>query len=368
MAVPIRIHNVVKRFGSVRALDGVSLEVEAGELFFLLGPSGCGKTTLLRCLAGFCIPETGSVAIGERDVTNLPPHVRDTGMVFQSYALWPHLTLFENVAFGLEMRKIDPAEVRRRTLDALDRVHLLDRAQARPNQLSGGQQQRVALARALVVEPQCLLLDEPLSNLDAKLRLEMRTDIRRICKQAGLTAVYVTHDQKEALSIADRLAVMRDGRIEQIGTPAEVYRHPVNAFVAGFIGEGNFMDGTVLRDEGTILRIRTPAGLLAAAATADAPRPGAAVRLCIRPEAFRFDHPPPGCPNRLSGRLLRTVYQGEIAQHEMALATDAGAWEVRAFELNPRQPVAADDTAVWVDPEQVIVLPGAAAGEEVPRA
>jgi iron(III) transport system ATP-binding protein len=368
MAVPIRIHHVVKLFGSVRALDGVSLEVDAGELFFLLGPSGCGKTTLLRCLAGFCIPETGSVAMGGRDVTNLPPHLRDAGMVFQSYALWPHLTLFENVAFGLEMRKAGPAEVRRRTLDALDRVHLLDRAQARPNQLSGGQQQRVALARALVVQPQCLLLDEPLSNLDAKLRLEMRTDIRRICKQAGLTAVYVTHDQKEALSIADRLAVMRDGRIEQTGTPAEVYRHPVNAFVAGFIGEGNFIDGTVLSDEGTILRIRTSAGLLAASATAGAPRPGAAVRLCIRPESFRFDRPPSDCPNTFKGRLLSTVYQGEMAQHELALATATGAWEIRAFELNPRQPVAADETAIWVNPEQVIVLPAEAARGEAARA
>ncbi len=364
MAVPIRIHGVVKLFGAVRALDSVSLAVEAGELFFLLGPSGCGKTTLLRCLAGFCVPEAGSIMIGGRDVTLLPPHVRDTGMVFQSYALWPHLTLFENVAFGLEMRKVGPRDVRRRVLDALDRVHLLERAQARPNQLSGGQQQRVALARALVVEPQCLLLDEPLSNLDAKLRLEMRTDIRRICKQAGLTAVYVTHDQKEALSIADRLAVMRDGRIEQIGTPAEVYRHPVNAFVAGFIGEGNFIDGSVLRDDGTLLRIRTAAGLLAATATADAPPPGTAVRLCIRPEAFRFDRPPLGCPNMLNGRLLRTVYQGEVAQHELALASETGAWEIKAFELNPRHPVTMDGTAFWVDPEQVIVLPGGTAASE----
>ncbi len=363
MAVPIRIQNVVKSFGSVLALDRVSLDVEAGELFFLLGPSGCGKTTLLRSLAGFCIPEAGSITIGDRDVTSLPPHLRDTGMVFQSYALWPHLTLFENVAFGLEMRKIGKGEVRRRVLEALERVHLSDRAQARPNQLSGGQQQRVALARALVVEPQCLLLDEPLSNLDAKLRLEMRVEIRRICKQAGLTAVYVTHDQKEALSIADRLAVMRDGRLEQIGTPAEVYRHPANAFVAGFIGEGNFIGGRVERDEGSLLRIRTPAGLLAAAASAGAPLPGAAVRLCIRPEAIRFDRPPTGCLNVLEGRLRRTVYQGEVAQHELTLPMEGGEWEVKAFELNPRPVAAAASVTVWVEPEQVIVLPEGAAAE-----
>ncbi len=363
MAVPIRIQNVVKSFGSVLALDRVSLAVEAGELFFLLGPSGCGKTTLLRSLAGFCIPEAGSITIGDRDVTNLPPHLRDTGMVFQSYALWPHLTLFENVAFGLEMRKIGKGEVRRRVLEALARVHLSERAQARPNQLSGGQQQRVALARALVVEPQCLLLDEPLSNLDAKLRLEMRVEIRRICKQAGLTAVYVTHDQKEALSIADRLAVMRDGRIEQIGTPAEVYRRPANAFVAGFIGEGNFIGGRVERDEGSLLRVRTPAGLLAAAASVGVPLPGSAVRLCIRPEAIRFDRPPAGCLNVLEGRLRRTVYQGEVAQHEVTLPMEGGEWEVKAFELNPRPVAAADAVTVWVDPEQVIVLPDGTAAE-----
>jgi len=368
MAVPIRIRNVVKLFGAVRALDGVSLEIEAGELFFLLGPSGCGKTTLLRSIAGFTLPEAGTILIGDRNVTALPPHVRDTGMVFQNYALWPHLTLFENVAFGLEMRGVGKAELRRRVLEALERVRLSDRAQARPNQLSGGQQQRVALARALVVEPQCLLLDEPLSNLDAKLRLEMRVEIRRICKQAGLTAVYVTHDQKEALSIADRLAVMRDGKLEQIGTPAEVYRRPANAFVAGFIGEGNFINGRVERDEGTLLRIRTSAGLLAAAATSDAPPPGASVRLCIRPEALRFDRPPAGCPNVLRGRLLRTVYQGEVAQHDLALVTEAGAWEVKAFELNPRQAAAADRTDFWVDPEQVIVLPGGSANPEAPQA
>jgi len=366
MAVPVRIERVVKTFGAVRALDRVSLQVEAGELFFLLGPSGCGKTTLLRSLAGFCIPDAGAVFIGGRDVTDLPPHLRDTGMVFQSYALWPHLTLYENVAFGLEMRKVGKGEIRRRVTEALERVRLGDRAQARPNQLSGGQQQRVALARALVVEPQCLLLDEPLSNLDAKLRLEMRVDIRRICKQAGITAVYVTHDQKEALSIADRLAVMRDGRLEQVGTPAGVYRDPANAFVAGFIGEANFIGGHVERDEGALLRIRTAAGLFAAAARAGAPPPGAAVRLCIRPEALRLDRPPAACPNVLSGRLRQTIYQGEVAQHEIALTASGAAWEVKAFELNPRQAAAPEDVTCWIDPEQVIVLPGDAPAEAAP--
>jgi len=357
MAVSVQIDQVVKSFGALRAVDQVSVRIEPGELFFLLGPSGCGKTTLLRCVAGFHQPESGSIRIGERDVTHLPPHQRDTGMVFQSYALWPHMTVADNVAFGLEMRKRPRADIRKRVAEALSRVHMEDRAHAKPNQLSGGQQQRVALARALVIEPQCLLLDEPLSNLDAKLRLEMRVEIRRICKQAGLTAIYVTHDQKEALSVADRLAVLKDGRIEQIGTPSEVYRSPVNRFVAGFIGEGNFIEG---RSEGVVnglLQIATPLGRLLAAPPATEPVSGAAITACIRPEAIRLDAAPAGAINRLQGQLLRTVYQGEVAQHELALP-GAGGIEWKAGELNP---VAGTDrtnaqVSLWVAPEHVIVL------------
>src|ERR1700722_16371175 len=222
--ISIRIQHLTKRFGAVTALHGLDLEIGPGELFFLLGPSGCGKPTLLRCLAGFYIPEEGRILFGDEDVTRLAPHKRNTGMMFQSYALWPHMTVAENVAFGLEERKVPKPEIKKRVGDALDSVRMGAYAERRPNQLSGGQQQRVALARALVIRPRCLLLDEPLSNLDARLRLEMRTEIRRICKEFKLTTVYVTHDQKEALSVSDRMAVMDGGRILQVGTPPEIYR------------------------------------------------------------------------------------------------------------------------------------------------
>jgi iron(III) transport system ATP-binding protein len=359
MAVSVGIESVVKVFGAFTALKDVSVLIHPGELFFLLGPSGCGKTTLLRCIAGFHRPEAGRILIGGLDVTPLPPHRRDTGMVFQSYALWPHMTLEENVAFGLEMRGVPRAEIRRRVGEALDLVHLADRAKTRPNQLSGGQQQRVALARALVIRPRCLLLDEPLSNLDAKLRLEMRMEIRRICKQAGLTAVYVTHDQKEALSVADRLAVMRDGAVEQTGSPEEVYRTPANRFVAGFIGEGNFIDGRVEGVGRDGVRVATPLGALCSARAPGGVAAGDRVTLCLRPESVRFDRPSAETPNVLRGRYLESVYLGEVAQHRIGLPGDGadGAAAFTAFELNPlaghhREGSPAE---VWIPPDQVIL-------------
>ena len=358
MAVSIGIEKVVKTFGAFTALKEVSVAIEPGELFFLLGPSGCGKTTLLRCIAGFHTPDAGRILIGERDVTSLPPYKRDTGMMFQSYALWPHMTLAENVAFGLEMRKVPKAEMRRRVMEALERVHLGDRAKKRPNQLSGGQQQRVALARALVIEPQCQLLDEPLSNLDAKLRLEMRGEIRRICKQVGLTAVYVTHDQKEALSIADRLAVMRDGVIEQIGTPEAVYRTPVNRFVAGFIGEGNFIEGHVEGTGAGGARVATAFGVFSAARVPAGIAAGERVALCVRPESVRFDRPAADAPNVLRGRYQQSVYLGEVAQHMIDLPANGEVCQTfKAFELNPLagRDRAGEPAEVWVEPEQVIV-------------
>ena len=359
MPVGVTIENVVKRFGAFVALKDVSVSIAPGELFFLLGPSGCGKTTLLRCIAGFHTPESGSIRIGARDVTALPPHKRDTGMMFQSYALWPHLTLAENVAFGLEMRKVPKPEIQRRVMEALDRVHLADRAKVKPNQLSGGQQQRVALARSLVIEPQCLLLDEPLSNLDAKLRLEMRTEIRRICKQAGLTAIYVTHDQKEALSVADRLAVMRDGIIEQVGSPEEVYRSPRNSFVAGFIGEGNFIGGVVKAAGAAQTVVETPCGAFTASHAPEGLAAGDAVDVCIRPEAVRFDRAGESQPNRFQGSYTESVYLGEVAQHLIALPeSGGGVCAVKAFELNPLagRDRAGERVEIWIPQEHVIVV------------
>ncbi len=237
----ITLKGITKRFGDTTAVDSVDLTINSGELFFLLGPSGCGKTTLLRMIAGFIEPTEGRMLFGERDVTWLAPNKRKAGMVFQSYALWPHMTVFDNVAYGLTVRKVPPAEKKERTQAALASVRMAEYAKRKPNQLSGGQQQRVALARALVIEPTVLLLDEPLSNLDAKLRLEMRTEIKRICTETKITTVYVTHDQKEALSMADRVAVLRDGDVKQIGPPRQLYERPTSRFVADFLGETNFI-------------------------------------------------------------------------------------------------------------------------------
>ncbi len=357
MAVSVSLEDVVKTFGSTRAVDHISLTIEPGELFFLLGPSGCGKTTLLRCIAGFHEPESGAIRMGDQDVTRLPPHQRDTGMVFQSYALWPHMTVAQNVAFGLEMRKVGKEETAKRVQDALRMVKMTDRAEHKPNQLSGGQQQRVALARALVIHPKCLLLDEPLSNLDAKLRLEMRTEIRRICKEAGLTAIYVTHDQKEALSVADRLAVLNGGIVEQCGTPQDVYLNPVSEFAAGFIGETNFLDATVRRVSGDEILLETPMGEWTSSRSGKGFSEGQPVRLSIRPEAFRLGDPPTGTVNQARGIVHDTVYLGEVAQHQVRLGDDGGS-NVKVFDLNPR--ILARDTeqeaTLWVEAQDVVVL------------
>lgn len=363
MAVSITLNNLVKVYGTTRAVDGVNLVIEAGELFFLLGPSGCGKTTLLRCIAGFNEPDSGQVWLGDRDITKVPPHQRDTGMVFQSYALWPHMTVSENVAFGLEMRHVSKVETEQRVAEALTMVQMSDRATYKPSQLSGGQQQRVALARALVVKPACLLLDEPLSNLDAKLRLEMRSEIRRICKSSGLTAVYVTHDQQEALSIADRLAILNNGHIQQLGTPEQVYRQPNSRFVAEFMGESNFIDGHISTIQERLVVVRTAIGNITSTQIAtsswqlDQP-----VVLSIRPEMLQLGEAPAEAPNVFTGFVHDTVYLGAMAQHQVTIApvdaVQAKALNCKIFELNPKF-YARDhsvETRLWFAPDDVRVL------------
>jgi len=241
------IEHVSFGYGATAVLDDVSLDVEKGEFFAFLGPSGSGKTTLLRLIAGFGTPSQGRILIGERDVTGLPAWSRNVGMVFQSYALWPHMTVARNVAFGLERRRLPRAEITRKVRAALDLVGLGALADRRPAQLSGGQQQRVALARTIVIEPEVLLLDEPLSNLDAKLRVDMRSELKSLQRKLGITAIYVTHDQEEANAIADRIAVLDQGRIQQIGPPTDLYDHPANRFVATFLGTANLIEGRIER-------------------------------------------------------------------------------------------------------------------------
>ena len=353
--ISIRIQQLTKRFGPVTALQNLDLTIEPGELFFLLGPSGCGKTTLLRSLAGFYIPEEGRILFGEEDVTRLAPHKRNTGMMFQSYALWPHMTVAENVAFGLEERKVPKSEIKRRVHEALESVRMGQYEQRRPNQLSGGQQQRVALARALVIRPRCLLLDEPLSNLDAKLRLEMRTEIRRVCKEFNLTTVYVTHDQKEALSVSDRMAILDRGKIRQVGSPREVYRRPTSKLVADFIGETDFIEGTLVSAEAGLAIVETAIGVfegVLADARATPPK-GASVTLSVRPECWVLSREAPP-RNGVRGRIGKAIFLGELAQYDLI----AGGRDLKILELNPRFIDQANRGEVFATaaPEDVVVL------------
>ncbi|MDX2118724.1 MAG: ABC transporter ATP-binding protein [Planctomycetota bacterium] len=352
MATSISIKGIVKEFpgslgGRSRAVDGISLDIAPGELFFLLGPSGCGKTTLLRMIAGFIDPTEGQILFDARDVTYTPPNKRNTGMVFQSYALWPHMTVEANVAFGLGLRKVSAEQTRQRVFEALSAVRMEEYAARKPNQLSGGQQQRVALARALVIRPDVLLLDEPLSNLDAKLRLELRLEIRRICKAAGITTVYVTHDQKEALSMADRVAILEAGRVVQLGTPEELYRAPKSRFVAEFLGEANFIPGTVVGTRDGVVEVKTAAG--AVHATSD--NISGDVTCVVRPEAFRFGS------RGLAGTLVESVYLGEAAQH----LVEVGGSVVKVLELNPQpgsRRAAGAAVTLESEPSHVVLLPG----------
>ncbi len=341
MSRGVSIEHVNFGYGASAVLDDVSLDVQKGEFFAFLGPSGSGKTTLLRLVAGFGTPNVGRILIGERDVTRLPPWSRNVGMVFQSYALWPHMTVAKNVAFGLERRNVPRADIARRVQAALDLVGLTAYADRRPSQLSGGQQQRVALARTVVIEPEVLLFDEPLSNLDAKLRVEMRSELRALQRKLGITAIYVTHDQEEANAIADRIAVLDGGRIQQIGTPVELYDHPANRFVATFLGTANLIEG------------RTESGRFVAEnfSLAGIGGPDGAACVSIRPQDIALGAASTGA----SATVEEREFLGSVIRYRLKLGQQSLVVDVpHRREAAPHAVGAA--VGLIVDPKQVTVL------------
>jgi spermidine/putrescine transport system ATP-binding protein len=321
--VDVRLERVTKDFGETVAVDDLSLDIPEGEFFSMLGPSGCGKTTTLRMIGGFEEPTRGTIFLKGRDVTDLPPYKRDVNTVFQSYALFPHLDVFENVAFGLRRRKVSKDDVQIRVKDAMRLVDLLGFERRRPSQMSGGQQQRVALARALVNSPKVLLLDEPLGALDLKLRKQMQLELKRIQSEVGITFVYVTHDQEEAMTMSDRLAVMRLGKIEQVGAPEEVYESPQTEFVATFLGASNLLEGEVKEQAGGTTTVLLTGGHVVRLPSERAPfAAGTSVKVGVRPEKIRIEAERdqedlrPGL-NSISGLLRMSTYIGVSHQHKV---------------------------------------------------
>jgi spermidine/putrescine transport system ATP-binding protein len=319
--VDVRLERVTKAFGDTVAVDDLSLDIQEGEFFSMLGPSGCGKTTTLRMIGGFEEPTRGTVYLGGRDVTDLPPYRRDVNTVFQSYALFPHLDVFENVAFGLRRKKVDRPDVKKRVTDSLRLVDLPGYEKRKPTQLSGGQQQRVALARALVNEPKVLLLDEPLGALDLKLRKQMQLELKRIQTEVGITFIYVTHDQEEAMTMSNRLAVMRHGKVEQIGPPEDVYENPATEFVAGFLGASNLLDGEVKeeRDGNALILLTGGTTVIVPSERVDG-EVGEPVRVGVRPEKITLQtdagETPPDL-NSVTGLLRMSTYIGVSHQYRV---------------------------------------------------
>jgi len=335
----IELRDVAKTYHAhgedVHAVREMDLSIAEGEFFSLLGPSGCGKTTTMRMIAGFEDPTQGSIFLHGTDVTSVAPNKRDVNMVFQSYALFPHMTVFENVAFGLKRKGFPGPEIRQRVDDMLAIVDLVGREKRRPRELSGGQQQRVALARALVNHPRALLLDEPLGALDLKLRQHMQVELKRIQREVGITFVYVTHDQGEALTMSDRIAVMNDGRIEHLGTPREIYERPATKFVAGFIGTSNLLTGTVAGIDGGRAILTSGAGerVIVPLRTDDSVKPGDAIELSVRPEKIDMSLSEPTATDRcvVRGTVTEVVYLGTSTNYNVATSTGA---EVVVFDQN----------------------------------
>jgi ABC-type Fe3+/spermidine/putrescine transport system ATPase subunit len=346
----LQIAGIVKRFGAVAALDGVDLTVEEGEFLTILGPSGSGKTTLLKSVAGFEVPDAGTVRIGDRDVTMAPARERDVGMVFQNYALFPHMTVTQNLAFPLEMRRTPKPEIERRVAEALALVELGNHATRLPRQLSGGQQQRVALARAIIFNPSLLLLDEPFGALDRKLRESLQLEMRRLQKRLRLTTLFITHDQEEALIMSDRIAVMDQGRIQQLGTPSEVYDFPVSRFVANFIGESNLLEGqasgtsVTLPGFGSLTLLRPPSA--------------GAVTLLLRPEALRLGVAAEQAPCRSRATVMETIFLGLSVK--LRLQPEHGPELLARLPLRPSDPppvAAGSSIAIGFTPDDVHVVP-----------
>lgn len=360
----VHLSEITKRFGRVTAVRNLDLTIQEGEFFTLLGPSGCGKTTTLRMIAGFYYPTTGNVKFNDRDMTKVAPEKRNTGMVFQNYALFPHMTVFENVAFGLKVRKLKKSDVKKKVTDVLEKVRLHQFADRQVSQLSGGQQQRVALARALVIEPDILLLDEPLSNLDARLRDEMRTELLRLQREYGITTIYVTHDQVEALSMSDRIAVFNAGECQQVGTPTEIYNEPVNDFVAEFIGETNLMP--VVHDkevENTVVFYSEKLDVLLYVEQTDlnvAPyQETDQLSISIRPEAIYLSEEAANGENVVKGIVTLVQFTGEMV-HTFVKINDEVT--IKATDLN-RGPTTyfkeGTEVTVHVPQDQVRVVPQA---------
>ncbi len=318
-AIDLELRGVVKKYGGTVAVDGVSLQVQQGEFLFLLGPSGCGKTTTLRLIAGFIEPDAGSIAIRGEEMTHVPTFRRGLGMVFQSYALFPHMTVFDNVAFGLKMRKMPRSLLAEKVEAVLELVRLGGYGERYPRQLSGGQQQRIALARALVIEPTLLLLDEPLSNIDLKLRQEMRLELKALQEKLRVTTIFVTHDQEEALVMANRIAIMNRGRIEQLGSATDLYDNPRNPFIAHFIGESNFFEGVLARHLSDSRAIAKVGGLEIEGRTGENIVEGSKVAVAVRPEKIQvLDGAGPGT-NRYPGAVEAVIYLGAFIRYQVRL-------------------------------------------------
>jgi spermidine/putrescine transport system ATP-binding protein len=366
----IRLTELSKHFREVRAVDRVSMDIRTGEFFSMLGPSGCGKTTTLRMIGGFELPTAGRIELRGRDVTSDPPDKRPVNMVFQNYALFPHLDVHENIAFGLRRKGADKADIRRRVGEALELVHLAGYDKRKPNQLSGGQQQRVALARALVNRPNVLLLDEPLGALDLKLRKALQIELKRVQTEVGITFVYVTHDQEEALTMSDRIAVMRGGQVEQLGTPEELYERPRTRFVADFIGTSNLLLGAIESIDAGRAIVRLTSGETCLTAAEAGLAVGRAVELSVRPEAVvlhaRNGHDTTADPGAIAAAVEQVAYLGGNVQY-LVRSSGGLTITVLAPKTGPRLPVGGAVDVTWSPGDALVLAEHPAAQEETAR-